>query len=108
MERTTDLFSKKRGMKKEIICGIYKIESLSGCIYIGQSTNCRQRELDYKSRKKSKQRRLANSINKYGWENHKFDIIHICLPSELDILEKHYIELFKTFNTDKKTGRINK
>ena len=65
-------------MCKEVICGIYKIISPSGKIYIGESENIPNRIYYYKIVSCKKQRRLYNSIKKYGWENHIFEIIEEC------------------------------
>lgn len=77
--------------------GIYKITSPSGKIYIGQSVNCISRKNSYR-RGCPHQRKLHASIQKYGWDKHIFEIIHVCLESELDLLEKYYVDLFQTFN----------
>ena len=59
------------------ICGIYKITSPSGRIYIGQAKNLRKRLNSYKGLHCKGQTKLYNSLKKYGWENHQFDIIDI-------------------------------
>ena len=81
------------------ICGIYKIISLTGKIYIGQSTNINERFTFYKQLHCKTQTKLYNSLKKYGVENHKFEIIEECTKEKLDEREKYYINLFKTFNT---------
>jgi group I intron endonuclease len=81
-------------------CGIYKITSPSGRIYIGQSTNVEARILYYKRLYCKPQPLLYASIKKYGWGAHKFEIIHRCEPSELNGLEKYYVELYNCFNTN--------
>jgi group I intron endonuclease len=81
------------------ICGIYKITSPSGGIYIGQSKNIINRKWEYASLKCRDQSRLYNSLKKYGWSNHTFDIICECSESDLNELEKYYIKKFRTFNT---------
>lgn len=73
-------------------CGVYKITSPDGKIYIGQSTNMSKRFYIYRRGELGGQKRLSKSFNKYGWINHKFDILHICHPSQLSILEKRYIK----------------
>jgi len=82
------------------ICGIYKITSPSGGIYIGQSIDVIDRKRKYTSMRCCDQSRLYNSLKKYGWNNHAFDIICECPESELDELEKYYIKEYKTFNTE--------
>lgn len=79
--------------------GIYKITSPSGKIYIGQSRNIKERWLDYRDTSCKSQIKLHNSLKKYGWKTHKFEIICECLLEELDQKEKHYISFYKTFNT---------
>jgi group I intron endonuclease len=53
---------------------IYKITSPSGRVYIGKTTNFKKRKGDYK-RVKKEQILIYNSINKYGFDNHSFEII---------------------------------
>lgn len=84
-------------MKK--ICGIYKITSPSGKIYIGQSNNIKNRVSFYKNHLCKQQQKIYYSILKYGWNAHVFEIIRECDETELDNLEQHYIKLFDTFNT---------
>lgn len=57
--------------------GIYKITSPSGKIYIGQSTNIEKRISRYKTLSCKKQVKLYNSLKKYGWDLHLFEIIEI-------------------------------
>ena len=82
------------------ICGIYKITSPSGKIYIGQTKNIHRRIQRYKYGECFQQPKINNSIIKYGWDKHIFEIIHECDYTELDNLEKYYIKLFNTFNTE--------
>lgn len=82
------------------ICGIYKITSPSKRIYIGKSTNVRSREYFYKRLHCKAQTLLYRSIKKYGWDRHKFEIICQCNESNLGILEKYYVDLFQTFNSE--------
>ncbi len=66
----------------DALCGIYKITSPSNKIYIGQSVNINKRFSDYRYVTKS-QSIIYNSIKKYGYDNHKFEII--CeLPKDID------------------------
>ena len=85
-------------MKK--ICGIYRIISPIGKIYIGQSVNCQDRFRKYKKENCKEQVYLFRSLKKYGWINHKCEIIHECSREQLNELEKYYVDLFQTFNTE--------
>jgi group I intron endonuclease len=87
-------------MKRKIISGIYKIISPSGGIYIGQSNDIIRRKWEYASIKCYDQPRLYNSLKKYGWNKHTFEIIHKCSELKLNELEKHYIKEYETFNSE--------
>lgn len=82
------------------ICGIYKITSPSGRVYIGQSIDIISRWKSYITCKCKKQPRLYNSLKKYGSENHTFEIICQSQKSELNDLEMYYIKLYNTFDTE--------
>jgi group I intron endonuclease len=74
-----------KNLKNDIKIGIYKITSPSGKIYIGQSINIKDREKDYYLKRCKKQPKIFYSIQKYGWKNHKFEIIEEC---SIDMLNK--------------------
>lgn len=76
-------------------CGIYKITSPSGNIYIGQSVNIKRRWRDYRTRIKQAQKALAKSFEKYGVENHQFDIIEYCSKEDLNCSERFWQNEFK-------------
>ena len=58
----------------ERICGIYKITSPTGRVYIGQSVDIKRRIRVYRYPEQVKsQRKLYDSLNKYGYEKHKFE-----------------------------------
>ena len=77
------------------ICGIYKITSPSGKIYIGQSIDIERRwEEHRKAAKIKKQSKISNSLGKYGAENHQFDIIEYCLPEDLNCSERFWQDQF--------------
>ena len=83
----------------EKIIGIYKITSPSGKIYIGQSRHCLYRWKYYYSKLHCKrQRRLYNSLLKYGFDNHVFEILERCASEELDDLEIKYIKQYDSTN----------
>ncbi len=80
------------------VCGIYKITSPTGKIYIGQSTNINRRFYIYRLLHCKPQAKLYGSLKKHGVENHLFEIIHECDRSELNPLEEYYINKFDTLN----------
>jgi|GEM_PF-1092848 group I intron endonuclease len=84
------------------LIGIYKITSPSNKVYIGQSNDLYSRFYIYKKLHCKKQIYLYNSLLKYGIENHKFEIIHICKEEELNYLEIYYSNIYKS--TDREFG----
>lgn len=81
-------------------CGIYKITSPTGRVYIGQSRDIRDRWISYKKYKSKKaiQPKLFNSFNKYGIENHQFDIIEYCSEEDLNCSERFWQDEFDVLN----------
>ena len=79
------------------ICGIYKITSPTGKIYIGQSRNINKRIYHYCGKLGIGQPKIHNSILKHGWENHDFEIICECDKSKLDEFEIYYIRKYNSF-----------
>lgn len=77
------------------ICGIYKITSPSGKIYVGQSKDIKNRWSSYKTRGAKKQVVLERSFEKYGIEKHNFEILEECLVEDLDYRERYWQEKFK-------------
>ena len=70
--------------------GIYKIISPTNKIYIGQSTNIENRKYYYSSIKCDKQPKLYNSLLKYGWEQHTFEIVEECSLEQLNEREIYW------------------
>ena len=81
------------------ICGIYKITSPSGKIYIGQSRDIDKRIVFYKNINCKRQPILYNSLIKYAWNNHKFEIILECDVNNLNRFEMSYIKSYDSFNS---------
>lgn len=82
------------------IVGIYKITSPSEKVYIGQSWDIGNRYSCYKTKSNNGQFKIERSVKKYGFENHKFEIIHE-LPEDttqevLDTYEVLYWSLYKS------------
>ena len=83
------------------ITGIYKIISPSDKVYIGQSTNIKKRWKNYKWMHNSVcGPYLLRSLKKYGFQNHKFEVIEECSIEQLNERETHWkqIELNKVNN----------
>lgn len=85
--------------------GIYKITNPKGRIYVGQTVNDRNRKYKYKSIAKTKNRvhcgpKLFYSLIKYGWEQHKFEIIEEC---SIELLNQNETK-WKQFYLDKANG----
>lgn len=81
-------------------CGIYKITSPSGKVYIGQSVDILIRFRRHNSNKDIRNSHLYSSLRKYGNNAHEFEIIHE-LPNDvsLEILheyEKLYMQLYRS------------
>lgn len=87
-------------MSHPVICGIYKITSPSKRVYIGQSVDIYKRWRLYKKYKCILQPLLYNSLKKHGVEKHIFEILCQCYRIELNKLEKYYVDLFQTFNSE--------
>lgn len=77
-------------MGKEKICGIYKITSPTERVYIGQGVDIKKRVRTYKTMHCKAQKRLYTSFQKYGVENHTFEIIEECLREDLDCRERYW------------------
>ena len=78
--------------------GIYKITSPSGKIYIGQSVNIEKRINNYRNKNCKKQIKIYNSLIKYGFENHKFEILCECEINSLNELERYYQDLYNVIS----------
>lgn len=105
-------------MNDKNYCGIYKITSPSGKIYIGQTVKSRSRYSDYKRIACEKQRLLFSSLKKYGFDSHVLEMIHVLdttsmskidIVNELNRLEIHYIEFYNSFKDNNENGmNLNK
>lgn len=98
--------------------GIYKITNPKGKIYIGQSINIERRFKEYKKSLKKQQIRLFNSIKKYGYENHKFEVIEECAIELLNEKERYWQDYYNVLSkrglncrltkTNEKSGNLSK
>jgi len=86
-------------MKKQnnVIIGIYKITNPKGKIYIGKSKDisCRKKTYMYLNSVGTK---IKNSIKKYGWEQHNFEIIEECTLEQLNEREIYWIKYYDSTN----------
>ncbi len=73
--------------------GIYKITNPNNKTYIGQSLNIDLRWKDYNYLRCKGQPKLHNSLKKYGYENHKFEILEECTSDQLNERETYYKQL---------------
>lgn len=79
----------------EKIVGIYKITNPKDKVYIGQSINIYRRWKQYfYLRRNCMGVKLYNSLCKYGYANHIFEIIEVCKVEELSKREIYYKKLF--------------
>ena len=78
--------------------GIYKITSPSGKIYIGQSVDIKTRFRKYKYLNCKRQTYLYNSFQKYGVENHTFEIIEECTLEQLNEREIYWGTYYNVLN----------
>lgn len=78
------------------IIGIYKITSPTGKVYIGQSRNIIKRRQTYEilPDKIKTQVKLYNSLKKYGWEVHTFEIIEECEITDLKCKERYWQDYY--------------
>lgn len=105
-------------MKKEVICGIYKITSPTKRIYIGQTVDIYHRFLTYQRMyvKNEGQTKLHRSFKKHGVENHIFEIIEECSEEELNCRERYWQDFYDVLNgglncrltkTDERSGKVS-
>ena len=78
--------------------GIYKIVSPSGRIYVGQSTNIKNRWNHYCSLDCADQPKLYASLKKYGVEKHIFKVKELCALEELNKKERYWQEFYNVIN----------
>lgn len=80
--------------------GIYKITSPTGKIYIGQSINIEKRWIRYKNLNCKEQPKIYNYLKKHSAENHVFEVVIECNDYELNDLEKYYVDIYGSFNSE--------
>lgn len=85
-------------IKNKVVCGIYKITSPSNKVYVGQGVNIELRFKRYKRLACKNQRRLYNSFLKYGYTNHKFEIIELCEEKDLNLIERKWQDFYNVLS----------
>lgn len=84
---------------------IYKITNPKGNIYIGKTKNIKNRIRQYeKYFEKITQPKIQYSINKYGWDNHNFEILEECIELNSNDKERYWISHFDSYHYDNKHG----
>lgn len=85
------------------IIGIYKITSPSDSIYIGQSNDVNRRKQAYirVDEKLKAQPKIYNSLKKYGWDNHTFEIIEECEFEQLNTRERYWQDFYDVLDRNK-------
>ena len=78
--------------------GIYKITNPIGNSYIGQSRDIEHRFYYYRLSSDwiKEQRKLYNSLKKYGYENHVFEIIEECSEETINEKEIYWIYFYNS------------
>lgn len=79
---------------------IYKITAPNRKIYIGSTKNIKQRWLSYKYGHCKAQRKIYDSLVKFGFNRHKFEIITECDEGQRYIFEKVYGDLYASKGID--------
>lgn len=75
---------------------VYKITSPSKKIYVGSTSNLKLRIKKYRTADCKPQTKLYNSLKKYGFNNHKFEIITECNMDIMFKLESYYGQLYNS------------
>lgn len=83
-------------MENPSIVGIYKITNPNGKVYIGQSINILYRMRRYSYCNCKHQPKLYNSLKKYGWSEHQFEIIEECSIEQLNEREIYWGNFYNT------------
>lgn len=76
-----------------MIC-VYKITNPIGQVYIGSTINYKKRPYYYRSISSKKQVKIYNSIQKFGWDNHKMEVLEVCTKETMWERERYYGLLF--------------
>lgn len=75
---------------------LYKITSPTGKIYIGQTVDVEKRFNTYARGAMPFQHKLRNSILKYGWSNHKAEVVCTAIGDEANNMERLLITQYNS------------
>lgn len=87
---------------------IYKITSPSGKIYIGSTFDISNRKRHYSSLQTKSQAKLHNSLLKYGWTNHIFEVIEECNEKNRNKRESYWGNYFNVLSKDNLNCKLPK
>lgn len=73
---------------------IYKITNPKGKIYIGSTVDLKDRIYRYKTYRVKTQVKIYNSLIKYKFENHKFEVIYECEAKDKLYFEAYYGNIY--------------
>lgn len=82
------------------IASIYKITNPKGFIYIGSTINLKDRFYRYKRNLVKNQVKIYNSIKKYGWDNHVFEVIKECDEKDRYLFEYNFGMLYNVLSKE--------
>lgn len=80
--------------------GIYKITSPTGKIYVGQSVDIERRTKSYSKMRCKEQIRLYNSIVKYGFSEHIFEVVEECIIEQLNERERYWQDFYDVLSEE--------
>lgn len=76
--------------------GVYLITNPNNRFYVGQAVDLKRREKEYSKLHCKNQPALYNSLKKYGWEKHSFQILELCNEENLNEIERKYQDLYNS------------
>lgn len=83
---------------------IYKITNPKGKVYIGQTSQYKKRLNHYRILNCKTQYKLYNSLKKYGFDNHIFEILEEIDIKHSDERERYWITFYRSYWKDKNKG----
>ena len=91
--------------KENRLYWIYKITNPKFSVYIGKTYNLNSRFNHYnKHFTKITQPKLMYSIKKYGWQNHKIEILEVCDFNSVDKREIYWIDNYNSYHYKNENG----